>query len=73
MNIMSTDKKPDPAKDISKPGREEDPNADHKDPGPAHITNLPGKDDKARNETEGERRFKEGLVNNSDMGEGSPS
>ncbi len=66
---MQTD--PDPKKDTSKPGREEEVitnsqqenkpvNAGEK------ITNLPEKDQNSLKETEGERRFKEGLANNDD-------
>ena len=60
---------PNPDKDTSKSGREEEvitnneeqvkkTNRDDK------ITNLPVKDQTTDKETEGERRFKEGLANN---------
>jgi hypothetical protein len=69
---MSQDKRPDPAKDTSQPGREEEVivNTDEQhrktNGETAQVTNLPVKDKEDKNETEGERRFKEGLANNSD-------
>ena len=66
---MQTD--PDPKKDTSTPGREEEviTNSD-KENKPLNkdeqITNLPAKDQTIHKETEGERRFKEGLANNDD-------
>lgn len=69
---MSQDKTPDPAKDTSQPGREEEVivNTDEQHKATngetAQVTNLPVKDKEGHNETEGERRFKEGLANNND-------
>ena len=69
---MSQDKRPDPAKDTSQPGREEEVivNTDEQhrktNGETAQVTNLPLKDKEGKNETEGERRFKEGMANNSD-------
>jgi len=69
---MSEDKRPDPAKDTSQPGREEEvvvnTNEQHKRTNgeAAAATDLPIKDKEDKNETEGERRFKEGMANNSD-------
>lgn len=68
---MSQDKKPDPAKDTSQPGREEEVvvNGDKQQKtngDTADETNLSVKDKENKNETEGERRFKEGMANNSD-------
>lgn len=68
---MSQGKKPDPAEDTSQPGREEEVivNTDEQqkktNSDAADTTSLPAKE-KDENETEGERRFKEGLANNSD-------
>ena len=61
---------PDPTKDTSRPGREEEvipqkPLATSHDKG-SGMTALPVKDQKTAEETEGERRFKEGLANNND-------
>lgn len=66
---MSLEINPQPDKDTSKKGREEEVitnrgeknkkiNSDNK------ITNLPAEDQTIHKETEGERRFKEGLANN---------
>ena len=66
---MQSDIVPVPDKDTSISGREEEvitnseeqkkeTNKDDK------ITNLPAKDQTVHKETEGERRFKEGLANN---------
>ena len=69
---MSQDKRPDPAKDTSQPGREEEVivNTDEQQQKTngetARVTNLPLKEKEGNNETEGERRFKEGMANNSD-------
>ena len=64
---MATDKRPDPAKDTSQPGREEEVKTnDSAGNHGSHMTSLPVKDDKALHETEGERRFKEGMANNND-------
>lgn len=68
---MTQDKKPDPATDTSKPGREEEviTNSDEQQDvsnREDQITNVPVKDDAKNNETEGERRFQEGLANNDD-------
>lgn len=65
---------PNPDKDTSKSGREEEvitnnaeqvkkTNKDDK------ITNLPARDQTTDKETEGERRFKEGLANNDNTNE----
>lgn len=60
----------DADKDTSKPGREEEVihNNDNKnkDSEPSPMTGLPIKDKQANAETEGERRFKEGMANNND-------
>ena len=67
---MQDNNKIDP-KDTSAEGREEEviPNAnkhdDHSGKG-SHITGLPAKDPAKDAETEGERRFKEGMANNND-------
>ncbi len=73
---MAEDKKPDPATDTSKPGREEEviTNSDEQQQVSNHdeqITNLPVKEDNitdeaVKKETEGERRFQKGLANNND-------
>ena len=65
---------PDPKKDTSKPGREEEvitnsdkqQNITNSNSDSKKITNLPVKDNTAIKETEGERRFKEGMANNTD-------
>ena len=60
----------DAEKDTSKPGREEEviDNADNKQKSsePSSMTGLPVKDKQANADTEGERRFKEGMANNND-------
>ena len=66
---MAEDKKPDPATDTSKPGREEEviTNSDEQQDvsnREDQITNIPVKDEAVNKETEGERRFQEGLANN---------
>ncbi len=58
-------------KDTSAPGHEEEviPNANKHDDDSgkgSHITGLPAKDPGKHAETEGERRFKEGMANNND-------
>jgi len=63
---MATDKKPDPGTDTSRPGREEEVKTNDSKGKGSHMTSLPVKDDKALHETEGERRFKEGMANNND-------
>ncbi len=73
---MAQDKKPDPVTDTSKPGREEEviTNSDEQQDvsnREDQITNLPVKDEAindeaVKKETEGERRFQEGLANNND-------
>lgn len=73
---MADDKKPCPADDTSKPGREEEviTNTDEQQQvsnQDDQITNLPVKeeditDEAVTKETEGERRFQEGLANNND-------
>lgn len=66
---MSKDKRPDPRKDTSKRGREEEviKNTSRKKTG-SDVAPVKGAPNDKR-ETEGERRFKEGLVNNSDTDE----
>ena len=66
---MQSDIIPDPNKDTSKTGREEEviTNSDDQEKqtnGDDKITNLPAKNQSIHKETEGERRFKEGLANN---------
>ena len=68
---MAEDKKPDPLTDTSKPGREEEviTNSDEQQDVSNiedQITNIPVKDEAINKETEGERRFQEGLANNDD-------
>ena len=67
---MAEDKKPDPTKDTSKPGREEEViennPAEEKGNAVSNATTLPVDDKSGKNETEGERRFKEGMANNND-------
>ncbi len=63
---MSTDKKPEPSKDTSKSGREEEVVSNKDNIDPKHNKNPEALPDKGKNSTEGERRFKEGMANNSD-------
>lgn len=69
---MHTDKDIDPSEDTSKPGREEEVivNNDEQQKqtnGDIHsATNLPLNETHGESETEGQRRFKEGLANNSE-------
>lgn len=58
---MSEDKKLEKEKDTSQPGREEEV-ISNRDPKTTEQSPLSDKE----NETEGEKRFKEGLANNSD-------
>lgn len=73
---MNTASIPDPKKDTSKPGREEEViintsvvKTDDTTTAKETITNLPVKNDGVIKETEGERRFKEGIANNTDSSE----
>lgn len=71
---MQPNPSPDPNKDTSKPGREEEvitnndqkQNTSNTNSDSKKITNLPVKDNTVIKETEGERRFKEGMANNTD-------
>ena len=69
---MPQENTPDPAKDTSQPGREEEVIVNSEEQkkktngDTADATELPVKDKEGQNETEGERRFKEGIANNSD-------
>ena len=65
---MQDNNKTDP-KDTSAPGREEEvlKNTAEKDQTKGgHMTSLPAKETGTHAETEGERRFKEGMANNND-------
>lgn len=65
--------KPGPDEETSKSGSEEEVigNGSEKksDSGVTSATRLPIKDKIGKNETEGERRFKEGMANNNDTEE----
>ena len=69
---MHADKDIDPEKDTSKPGREEEVivnNDEQQKQTNSDIhtaTNLPLNESHGESETEGQRRFKEGLANNSE-------
>lgn len=63
---MPENERPLGGQEQAKPEREGKRQEEKDQPSKTEITNLPVKDNMAHNETEGERRFKEGMANNSD-------